>query len=579
MKRLAVLLAVLCAASVARGENAAKPVGEPRLERPTLRSLGAYWIIGGDENKNAVVSLEYRKQGEAQWRQGAPLFRVEKGVNKAPGVEVADDAWLFAGSALLLEPQTRYELKLTLNDPDGGSASKTLTSQTVAEPVAPKGPVHYVAPGSGGGTGTQADPYKGIAAADKNAKPGDTFVLQPGVYSGTIGLRKSGEKGKPIVWRCANEQAILDGGGKNVIEAIGVHDVWFEGVNVRNAKYAFVTHESERMVFRRCHITASDFGITATKNSKDSLNDSFITDNVIEGVSKWPRSEGIEDRRGIQIGGAGHVIAYNRIRAFGDAMDTFQGPRCESIDFHNNDCDLLTDDGCELDYSQRNTRCFENRFTNVFQGISTQPIYGGPVYVFRNVLYNVCLEPFKMHNGPSGALMIHNTVVKKGIPLILDTSKPISNCVYRNNLFIGSGPDRYAFCNEAKATDCDYDYDGFAGGPWGNFLKWNKEKYPTIEAVRAKAPIEKHAVVVDGATAFASGAVPPADEKTLVTTPPDLRLSSTTNALDAGQPLTGFNDGFAGKAPDLGAYEAGVPLPHYGPREARGPSGAGAEVK
>ena len=570
MKPLVCLFAVLSLVTIARAGNNAEPIGEPVLERPTLRCLGAYWIVRGDDNKNAVVSLNYRKQGEAQWHAGAPLFRVEKGINHDAKINVPDDGWLFAGSAVLLQPDSEYELKLTLNDPDGGTATKTLNAHTSKEPVAPTGPTYYVVPGNGGGSGTKADPYKGLAAADKKAKPGDTFILQPGTYAGTIALRKSGERGKAIVWRGSGEQAILDGGGKNVIEAIGVHDVWFEKLNIKNAKYAIVTHESERIVVRRCHITQSDFGVTATKNSKDTLNDYFITDNVIEGVSHWPRSEGIEDRRGIQVAGAGHVVAYNRIRGFGDAMDTFQGPRCESIDFHNNDCELLTDDGCELDYSQRNTRCFENRFTNVFQGISTQPIYGGPVYIFRNALFNVCLEPFKMHNGPSGAIMIHNTVAKKGIPLILDTTKPISNCYYRNNLFIGSGPERYAFCNEAKATDCDYDYDGFAGGPWGNFLKWNKEKYPNLEAVRTKSPVEKHAVVVDGATVFQSGVVPPADEKTLVQTPPDLRLSSHTAGLDAGQVLTGFNDGFAGKAPDLGAYEAGAPLPHYGPREERG---------
>jgi hypothetical protein len=43
-----------------------------------------------------------------------------------------------------------------------------------------------------------------------------------------------------------------------------------------------------------------------------------------------------------------------------------------------------------------------------------QPVYGGPAYVFRNVLYNVVLEPFKMHSGPSGVLFYHNTIVKKG---------------------------------------------------------------------------------------------------------------------------------------------------------------------
>jgi hypothetical protein len=31
--------------------------------------------------------------------------------------------------------------------------------------------------------------------------------------------------------------------------------------------------------------------------------------------------------------------------------------------------------------------------------------------------------------------------------------------------------------------------------------------------------------------------------------------------------LPNVNDGFTGKAPDLGAYEVGQTVPHYGPRE------------
>jgi hypothetical protein len=30
--------------------------------------------------------------------------------------------------------------------------------------------------------------------------------------------------------------------------------------------------------------------------------------------------------------------------------------------------------------------------------------------------------------------------------------------------------------------------------------------------------------------------------------------------------LPNITDGYTGRAPDLGAYEYGVPLPHYGPR-------------
>ena len=51
----------------------------------------------------------------------------------------------------------------------------------------------------------------------------------------------------------------------------------------------------------------------------------------------------------------------------------------------------------------------------------------------------------------------------------------------------------------------------------------------------------------------------------------DVMPAVTDHSIDGivtnwGNPLPGFNDGFAGKGPDLGAYELGQELPHYGPR-------------
>ena len=74
--------------------------------------------------------------------------------------------------------------------------------------------------------------------------------------------------------------------------------------------------------------------------------------------------------------------------------------KCAAIDIYRNEIEVMTDDGIELDFSERNVRCFENRLTNVFQGISAQPVYGGPAYSSGNVLYNVVLEPFKLHQSP-----------------------------------------------------------------------------------------------------------------------------------------------------------------------------------
>jgi hypothetical protein len=51
----------------------------------------------------------------------------------------------------------------------------------------------------------------------------------------------------------------------------------------------------------------------------------------------------------------------------------------------------------------------------------------------------------------------------------------------------------------------------------------------------------------------------------------DFRLKPGSRAVDAGVRLPNVNDGFAGRAPDLGAYELGQAAPVYGPRGAAGP--------
>ena len=409
--------AVLAGGMTTTASDLSRPLGDPQLERPTLRSLGVYWIIQGDDNQNAFIGLEYRKAGSSPWRTAARLFRVERRAHlmerSGSELEAPDDGWLFAGSALLLEPRAAYELRLTLEDPDGGKATRTLRASTRSEPlVSTTARGRHVVPGSGGGTGTDRDFFRGLAAAQKAAAPGDLFLVGAGVYEGTWTINRSGTPGQPIVWRGQSAgTAIIDAQGHGDtrpgqgISASGSHDVCFEGLTIQNAIHGAVFHDAARIVVQHCHIRRVDYGITATRNTQGTAADHFISDNLIEGPSTWPRTKGIEHARGIQVSGQGHVVCYNRIRGFADAIDTFPSRRCAAIDFHNNDLSELTDDGIEMDYSERNTRCFHNRLTNVFQGISMQPVYGGPVYVFRNVMYNLAVEPFKLHNNPSGCLI------------------------------------------------------------------------------------------------------------------------------------------------------------------------------
>src|SRR5581483_781414 len=152
--------AILCVLAVASSLNLfAQPAtvsGDFTVEPPTLVSLGFEWRISGDDNRNAKVESAYRKKGETQWRDALPLLRLQNeeiGVAPRPA---GDDRYplfkytaanMFAGSILNLEPDTEYECRFTLTDPDGvmGAAAKAVTVRTRKEPQpAAGGHVYHV---------------------------------------------------------------------------------------------------------------------------------------------------------------------------------------------------------------------------------------------------------------------------------------------------------------------------------------------------------------------------------------------------------------------------------------------------
>jgi len=65
-------------------------------------------MIQGDDNRNAAVAVSYRKKGEAQWRQGMPLLRLQnEEIFQGDRLDVVSPN-MFAGSILDLEPDTEY---------------------------------------------------------------------------------------------------------------------------------------------------------------------------------------------------------------------------------------------------------------------------------------------------------------------------------------------------------------------------------------------------------------------------------------------------------------------------------------
>ena len=69
---LTMLTGLVVSSSVSLGADQTRVLSEPQLERPTLHCLGVYWIVAGDDNRNASVHLEYRKAGR---RAGTRVHR------------------------------------------------------------------------------------------------------------------------------------------------------------------------------------------------------------------------------------------------------------------------------------------------------------------------------------------------------------------------------------------------------------------------------------------------------------------------------------------------------------------------
>src|SRR6476660_4613245 len=204
----------------------------------TISSIGIEWDIVGDADHDATAAVEYRLAGAAAWRPALPLVRVDyNGSNR------------LAGSVLFLNPNASYEVKLTLADPDGGSAVQTVAVTTRPIPVMPLfGRTFHVVPGAGGGNGSLVNPFKGIPAAEAVAQPGDTFLVHAGSYGGRITFTRPGNSSGYVVWKAA-------GDGEAMFAGIDVSAsyVWLEGLTLRDQPYALMSKNAPTgVVVSRC---------------------------------------------------------------------------------------------------------------------------------------------------------------------------------------------------------------------------------------------------------------------------------------------------------------------------------------
>ncbi|MEP7306117.1 MAG: right-handed parallel beta-helix repeat-containing protein [Acidobacteriota bacterium] len=656
LRRIALLLLSLLwstALSAADKTTIREFIAEP----PTLVSLGFEWRIDGDDNRNATVSVSYRKKGEQAWNEGLPMLRIgNERINENAHQYVTPNG--FAGSVFDLEPATDYECRFVMKDPDGteGGSQRTVTVRTRAEPKPFAGGkvFHVYPPGHNGQkqepafTGLLGAYYTGSSSSDNfntyppRVQPGDTILVHAGLYkddryrygaglgtvsSGTYFLTQSGTPDKPIVIKGAGDgEAIFDGDGAyNLFNVMAANDNYFEGLTIRNTDLAFQgglknIAGSSGLTIKKCRFENVGRGIyTDWSGSKNY----YIADNVMIGRFNpnilmgftgrtWQNlpefSPRLLSEYAVKVYGSGHVVAYNAIANFHDGVDvaTYGNPDGSpnpirdrlpvSIDFYGNDIFNMEDNCLEADGGAHNIRIFRNRcFNHGHRALSVQPAFGGPVYFIRNIVYHAPEGgAVKFTASSSGIVMYHNTLIAPIKPMLLAAS----NVHYRNNLVLGKSETLETFAVETNTNYSSSDYNGFRPNEGAEFsFEWStpplamranfpgepgklavqqqvqleaqarqRRRFKTLKEFSEATGQDTHSVLVDY-NVFVHVAPPGPDPRTLYKPADfDFQLRPGAVAVDAGVRLPGVNDDFTGRAPDLGAYEVGRPLPHYGPR-------------
>jgi hypothetical protein len=488
-------------------------------------------------------------------------------------------------------------------------------------------------------TGLLAAYYMGSDQSDHSnalpprVQPGDIILVHAGLYKdsrfiyggfdravpaygtpfdGTYYLTQSGTPDKPIVIKAAGDgEVIFDGDGcQNLFNLMAGNYNYFEGITVRNTNVAFLLglkNIAGSSGFTLKHSRIENIGRGVQDEWSGSKN-VYIADNVFIGrhdpnklqswwtPAVWAKFPGypalITSEYAVKIYGQGHVVAYNYVANWHDGIDiatygdpdgtpnAIQDRLPASIDFYNNDFSNMADNCIEADGGARNIRVFQNRCFNSAGGaLSAQPTFGGPLYFYRNLVYDATTGgPLKFVDTPAGVLLYQNTFVGQGRLM-----GPASNVHLLNNLILGDGFADPVLNLRTYTNYSTSDYNGFRPNPnVEDAFEWNSppfevaadyqgqqvtRKFKSLQEYSQTTRQERHSILIDF-DVFVNVTIPDKSDPQRLYKPEDFdfRLKPGSRAIDAGIALPSITDDFTGRAPDLGAYELERPLPHYGPR-------------
>ncbi len=544
------LALLLCANAAPSTERPAKPLiaptsGTPQSATPravcTFESMGLYWTpADGAEAK--ICQVRYRAAGEPTWREALPLW-FDKRIGE------------YRGSIVPLHSGTSYDVRLELM---GGGTSAELKASTWNETF----PISKT---------IEVDDMKGKTLTVDQSGTAQGYVLythRPSATTATL-------DGADAVDQCVEVKAsfvILRGFTirapkiHGIVLGEGSHDIVIEGCDIsgwgRIAKDGWGVDYDAAVFSKFKPLTRV---IIQRNLMHDPRSNSNSWQEFREGGERYhpmgPQAIFFSNCEG------NHVLRYNEFTTDDQHFcnDIFGGENNSSLrgypgsdsDLYGNHIEGCWDDGLEIEGGGCNVRVWGNYIDRTMVKIAIAGESVGPIYIFRNVAGSSRFGhegwgggPFiKMGHAPltggGRAYIFHNTILQPdgppGAPDTMGCNEGLSqsggqellNVVSRNNILhirkVGGSSIRDA----SKVPTHDYDFDLLSG------------------KVVSSGTQEPHAV--KGVPIYAPKR--PAG---------DYSLDPSSPGFDAGEIIPNFSDGYSGKAPDIGAFEAGSPPMEFG---------------
>jgi hypothetical protein len=422
-------------------------------------------------------------------------------------------------------------------------------------------------------------------------RAGDVLLLSDGIYNvQNLQFNSDGTEAQPIYVKGASRNGVIikDSSG-TILQILKASHVVFEnftlqgsgvddGTNAGCRGISFWNGEvQEYVTFRNLTINGTDMGIVAW----GTINNVLVYNCVLNGNDVWTKafveSNLTWNDDGIRLPGEGNCAFENTLHGFGDAFAVTDGVFSAAVHFYRNLVTMTGDDAFEADYGTRNIGFYDNYITNSSTFLSEDPLWGGPLYCFRNTMINTVRGPFKLNNTNSGFLIYNNTIIRTDGTTnwgwVQYNNGALRNWAYRNNILIYRGTGNLLAIESTVNNPIDFTNNAWYpdkavwwtnSGGFASSMALVRNQLPATKPMAGSSTKRHENDVITTSNPFISVVTLGSDHLTEITTVYTPTPAAGSAIKNTGAPIPGITDGYSGVNPDMGSLIAGRTTPLWG---------------